>query len=158
MLGDTEDHLHIRGEYKVTCLLALAISGSSPHTWRIRAGSRMLTKVDRIISTYVENTLLNLVIPIQGVGSSPHTWRIHHRFPTNFFSHRIISTYVENTQSLLMVQRQRPGSSPHTWRILDALGPFMAMSRIISTYVENTAPFSAALALLEDHLHIRGEY
>ena len=51
-----QDHLHIRGEYSNPMIIKCLISGSPPHTWRIQLEIRGTTSVDRITSTYVENT------------------------------------------------------------------------------------------------------
>ena len=112
------------------------------------------------------------------IGSSPHTWRI---LGDNCHSVRcmgIISTYVENTNfsrvdlaidedhlhirgeyALAMVGIINTiGSSPHTWRIRATGVHLWGFLRIISTYVENTVKALLSSKLVQDHLHIRGEY
>ena len=91
-----KDHLHIRGEYALVSNNTPRIPGSSPHTWRIPFLVKLVLVFLRIISTYVENTILFILIllvaqdhlHIRGeyslkelngssvLGSSPHTWRI----------------------------------------------------------------------------------
>ena len=51
-----KDHLHIRGEHIRNTLKNLFSRGSSPHTWRTLDQINAQTNLDRIISTYVENT------------------------------------------------------------------------------------------------------
>ena len=132
-----QDHLHIRGEYQLTKLHQALPIGSSPHTWRIRMFGNLGLTVIRIISTYVENT---------------------HRY----------SEYKELKQDHLHIRGEYDtsfilnlayiGSSPHTWRILAPNFHTIAMIRIISTYVENTLHISLISMIVQDHLHIRGEY
>ena len=50
------------------------------------------------------------------------------------------------------------GSPPHTWRIHSKTGATSLPERITSTYVENTGTNEGYILLIEDHLHIRGEY
>ena len=50
------------------------------------------------------------------------------------------------------------GSPPHTWRIRDKITPKDVQYGITSTYVENTYNVDGNIAVVEDHLHIRGEY
>ena len=50
------------------------------------------------------------------------------------------------------------GSPPHTWRIQFDSKQDAIDCRITSTYVENTLIRSILNRILEDHLHIRGEY
>ena len=69
-----EDHLHIRGEYQLLLLKMVLAIGSPPHTWRILASSAPLDSHDGITSTYVENTVKNVLghksledhLPIRG--------------------------------------------------------------------------------------------
>ena len=90
------DHLHIRGEYIDAFETQYTQTGSPPHTWRIHKVRFVVTKTDRITSTYVENTVslrelspfLKDHLHIRGEygiywelmqhekGSPPHTWRI----------------------------------------------------------------------------------
>ena len=51
-----EDHLHIRGEYRLIWQSVMLRIGSPPHTWRIRYFQASLWRSFRITSTYVENT------------------------------------------------------------------------------------------------------
>ena len=132
--------------------------GSSPHTWRILSMTTICSNVTRIISTYVENTVIGLCemyqvkdhLHIRGeysmltvisqllIGSSPHTWRILFKLFQLLLVRRIISTYVENTSLVAAKTAVASGSSPHTWRILYFFPCFHLSIRIISTYVENT--------------------
>ena len=57
-----EDHLHIRGEYQTKVTDPSGQEGSPPHTWRIQVMSTQWTSYTGITSTYVENTLLLLVV------------------------------------------------------------------------------------------------
>ena len=118
------------------------------------------------------------MLNVTGKGSSPHTWRIPAKTQTYFEHASIISTYVENTRLVQHLFRlfqdhlhirgeyllHRPrydyhqGSSPHTWRILNLCRSGADVIGIISTYVENTQVLFKVQALIQDHLHIRGEY
>ena len=89
------DHLHIRGEHQILIEIGKKQSGSSPHTWRTPKPISDLRMTDRIISTYVENTIvlktmktyykdhlhirgehsIGAATTSVGLGSSPHTWR-----------------------------------------------------------------------------------
>ena len=60
-IASFEDHLHIRGEYAKFNQLALDISGSPPHTWRILNYFPSMDGVARITSTYVENTEVSIL-------------------------------------------------------------------------------------------------
>ena len=95
----SKDHLHIRGEYNLLPKIQIIQLGSSPHTWRILRTNLSKPQKSRIISTYVENTVLTLRKWVWQIGSSPHTWRIHYFDNGSQFAYRIISTYVENTYS-----------------------------------------------------------
>ena len=55
------DHLHIRGEYATATKTQKGLLGSPPHTWRILTSMLDDYGVDRITSTYVENTLVALI-------------------------------------------------------------------------------------------------
>ena len=57
-----------------------------------------------------------------------------------------------------MTAKLMPGSPPHTWRIQVISLLVVLMLRITSTYVENTVKMKPNTRILEDHLHIRGEY
>ncbi len=112
-----EDHLHIRGEYPFRFDLSQQITGSPPHTWRIREDLQFQFTRNRITSTYVENTeFFNSLstyikdhLHIRGeytliasrnpnlIGSPPHTWRIRIFCPHSVQYIGITSTYVENT-------------------------------------------------------------
>ncbi len=112
------------------------------------------------------------------IGSSPHTWRTPEALRCKQYMLRIISTYVENTYSFIsklhivedhlhirgehgvidLENKTESGSSPHTWRTLTAWTQKGRRLRIISTYVENTQLPPAHWAIVEDHLHIRGEH
>ena len=91
-----KDHLHIRGEYELLSTPDEDPIGSPPHTWRILRFSIYSHRLNRITSTYVENTLLlqiriirnqdhlhirgEYLLPgyhnVKPKGSPPHTWRI----------------------------------------------------------------------------------
>ena len=93
---NVEDHLHIRGEYHELGYSYSTYQGSPPHTWRILRFSIYSHRLNRITSTYVENTLLlqiriirnqdhlhirgEYLLPgyhnVKPKGSPPHTWRI----------------------------------------------------------------------------------
>ena len=75
----------------------MTLSGSSPHTWRIPV--RLPENGDRvrIISTYVENTLLFSMFS-----------------PLNKDHLHIRGEYLQEENEKL----REEGSSPHTWRIL----------------------------------------
>ena len=131
------DHLHIRGEYVNKITLLLINQGSSPHTWRILASVLALLMLDRIISTYVENTKLSLL---------KYQMEQDH-------------LHIRGEYSLMLIQHKRIwGSSPHTWRILKLPSVNFIIFRIISTYVENTSWVKIRCQWKRDHLHIRGEY
>ena len=173
-----KDHLHLRGEYLCLYHLKEHVIGSSPLTWRIHLLAVSKVHLQRIISTYVENTNWVWGIFKREWGSSPLTWRIRLSRSSAWRLNGIISTYVENTPSVLMnswefgdhlhlrgeyqdmaqlIQLQQ-GSSPLTWRIPSLSVKLKSSDRIISTYVENThAPCVRALGE-RDHLHLRGEY
>ena len=51
-----QDHLHIRGEYRLIRGITEKSKGSPPHTWRILHVFADYTSRRRITSTYVENT------------------------------------------------------------------------------------------------------
>ena len=73
--------------------------------------------LNRITSTYVENTLSVIGITI---GHEDHL-------------------HIRGEYELLTVLTVlRSGSPPHTWRILTFYGHLRPMLRITSTYVENT--------------------
>ena len=92
----TGDHLHIRGEYVENVEVHSLQIGSPPHTWRIQFEAELYEQVDRITSTYVENTFNAIrygemsqdhlhirgeydrlhIIDQAHTGSPPHTWRI----------------------------------------------------------------------------------
>ncbi|MBI1699757.1 hypothetical protein HYQ59_1103 [Lactobacillus crispatus] len=55
----SEDHLHIRGEYRVLLSKELSGMGSPPHTWRIHFVVHEQIKKYGITSTYVENTAID---------------------------------------------------------------------------------------------------
>ena len=113
------DHLHIRGEYSSSALSCFSLIGSPPHTWRIQVDVVRLNLMNRITSTYVENTNTTSIQPIGNqdhlhirgeylmlrgmpmvrLGSPPHTWRIHISLVDLKISSGITSTYVENTLS-----------------------------------------------------------
>ena len=131
------DHLHIRGEYFCIDFHMSEKIGSSPHTWRIPESLNVNTDWYRIISTYVENTLLIS------------------RIMRKAFNHlHIRGEYVDIVTNAIIGQ----GSSPHTWRILIAMPPLGHIRRIISIYVENTTRWEQIYYGTGDHLHIRGEY
>ena len=90
-----------------------------------------------ITSTYVENTVLNET-PKEKVWDHLH----------------IRGEYISCKQQL----DGHSGSPPHTWRILIYFLFVAVCSGITSTYVENTDTSFSEETILEDHLHIRGEY
>ena len=63
--SSSKDHLHIRGEHLYRLMWILQFIGSSPHTWRTRKIYANRNLLVRIISTYVENTLLSGSISIR---------------------------------------------------------------------------------------------
>ena len=115
----------------------MTLSGSSPHTWRIPV--RLPENGDRvrIISTYVENTLLFSMFS-----------------PLNKDHLHIRGEYLQEENEKL----REEGSSPHTWRIHKEAIQLISIARIISTYVENTFTLGDKNEKCRDHLHIRGEY
>ena len=118
-------------------LIRSSNAGSSPHTWRILIKPAVLQEVLRIISTYVENTIIQ------------HSCR-------SFSEDHL---HIRGEYSLKgETSRLYKGSSPHTWRIQIILVGVHLATRIISTYVENTFYHSKQLPSYWDHLHIRGEY
>ena len=155
----TRDHLHIRGEYALSCYIDPGYKGSPPHTWRILPFTSVRSWRIRIISTYVENTILAMILAhlvqdhlhIRGEyswvrldsgvnsGSPPHTWRIQLFSNHLHLLTRITSTYVENTAKMSKRLRKDTGSPPHTWRIQFEAELYEQVDRITSTYVENTS-------------------
>ena len=131
-----KDHLHIRGEHPSFRSWVRLLWGSSPHTWRTLRIIYLIAISDRIISTYVENTIALTYLSYVIIGSSPHTWRTLKNYMTQPMRFRIISTYVENTFSNVVsdvagkdhlhirgehsqaqsMNNVYSGSSPHTWR------------------------------------------
>ena len=91
------DHLHIRGEYYYNIKPFDKAQGSSPHTWRIPISSSCMLITSRIISTYVENTQIYMLMN-----------------PINK-DHLHIRGEYPNIKLVLKIVK---GSSPHTWRIL----------------------------------------
>ena len=115
----------------------IGLVGSSPHTWRILQCNCLPILMLRIISTYVENTSICSRCYIQ-IGDHLHI--------------RGEYCLIHCISSLIL------GSSPHTWRILVPRASAILDFGIISTYVENTKMMKQASKIVEDHLHIRGEY
>ena len=103
--GKGWDHLHLRGEYLFVIKKLWIRVGSSPLTWRIPSSAKVTLDLIRIISTYVENTRMRLVIFGYRYGSSPLTWRILKALSSFYDEVGIISTYVENTTSLELSKR-----------------------------------------------------
>ena len=132
-----EDHLHIRGEYRLIWQSVMLRIGSPPHTWRIRYFQASLWRSFRITSTYVENTIF------PSVTMAVFQDHLHIR-----------GEYRDLNRN----KDFRAGSPPHTWRILVLQEQSYTRLRITSTYVENTPDFSAIFPSWVDHLHIRGEY
>ena len=93
-----EDHLHIRGEYRIRVAINHLSLGSPPHTWRIQIKFADYNPRIRITSTYVENTAFLAQLSSNPKGSPPHTWRIPMWQDWDKFTARITSTYVENTR------------------------------------------------------------
>ena len=113
------------------------LSGSPPHTWRIHKMKLKRSHLNRITSTYVENTV-HEAKPISDVEDHLH---IRGEYTiNNIYSTRVL------------------GSPPHTWRIPEHLCCDKATRRITSTYVENTKTSNSIRPRSWDHLHIRGEY
>ena len=105
--------------------------------WRIPTAERSPKMEVRIISTYVENTITR------------------NHFPVHLKDHlHLRGEYCICSRFHLF----RVGSSPLTWRILEDDEGHRAMIRIISTYVENTSQSFGCILLVQDHLHLRGEY
>ena len=92
-----KDHLHMCGEYLMTCKKRLLIWGSPPHVWRIRISTNSIDQITGITSTCVENTTLSFSLFILKVGSPPHVWRIPLQNCPNLLQFGITSTCVENT-------------------------------------------------------------
>ena len=132
-----EDHLHIRGEYDISKRHYGGLSGSPPHTWRIQKWRKNNLKSTRITSTYVENTV---ILTETKILERDH---LHIRGEYWFCRNKVI---------------QDLGSPPHTWRIQYLLPSSPNGKGITSTYVENTVKMKPNTRILEDHLHIRGEY
>ena len=177
-MKETQDHLHIRGEY-FSCLSYFLLSlGSPPHTWRIRGVTYYKTSSGGITSTYVENT--PLLIPFWSFFQDHLHIRGEYLTGSILFGccSGITSTYVENTapidrltdnqQDHLHIrgeylfensfQSRTVGSPPHTWRIQLFMILTKKVLRITSTYVENTIFIYGINLKNWDHLHIRGEY
>ena len=131
------DHLHIRGEYKNSQTDFIRFSGSPPHTWRILQYTIVKDSVNRITSTYVENTF-QIKLKCRKIWDHLH----------------IRGEYQPVPQTITVTL----GSPPHTWRILQLFGRIAIAFRITSTYVENTSLPEIAQSVAKDHLHIRGEY
>ena len=55
---DSEDHLHMCGEYPIYVFPSSANVGSPPHVWRILKLINELGKIIGITSTCVENTVM----------------------------------------------------------------------------------------------------
>ena len=98
---------------------------------------RKIFVMKRIISTYVENTYMEMLYKV--------TVRDHLHLRGEYYS---------ASPCLVSVV----GSSPLTWRILFSISLLSFSSRIISTYVENTIPIPEMKLKVKDHLHLRGEY
>src|SRR5699024_3237288 len=91
------DHLHIRGENKVSNNDFGRDLGSPPHTWRkLNQISSSRCSV-RITSTYVEKTSPMRASPLEMWGSPPHMWRKQLVIVVLIFNFRITSTYVAKT-------------------------------------------------------------
>ena len=97
----------------------------------------LLAAAARIISTYVENTI----------------WKLQESLQCKDHLH-IRGEYSK----IKYTERSGLGSSPHTWRILYCYSHQERKYRIISTYVENTLKDIGKQQIIQDHLHIRGEY
>ena len=91
------DHLHIRGEHNALLKKASTSKGSSPHTWRTPVAGAAISAMGGIISTYVENTVLPVLLKTRS-GDHLHIRGEHE------------STSTDKAES--------SGSSPHTWRTL----------------------------------------
>ena len=155
--ADGTVHPHIRGAYSMILTISASISGSSPHTWGIRAGG---------------------TIPRPSGGSSPHTWGIHSIWQIAAGPIWFIPTYVGHTflpalhfpgsavhphirGAYTSSERNDPatrGSSPHTWGIPGWGNYPPAQRRFIPTYVGHTRPFVAGSRPRPVHPHIRGAY
>ena len=137
VLRRDEDHLHIRGEYSLVIKRSFFMLGSPPHTWRIPIFFSFNVVLFRITSTYVENTNIDC---IKNIINRDHL-HIRGEYP-----------------SRRRFQRSKRGSPPHTWRIHNHNFSSWIFNRITSTYVENTMVKATQCLILQDHLHIRGEY
>ena len=115
--SESQDHLHIRGEYRDLNRNKDFRAGSPPHTWRILVLQEQSYTRLRITSTYVENTVLIAVIA---------KWKRDH-----------LHIRREYAKKLKRLQRAI-GSPPHTWRILPDHMKDLQNLGITSTYVENT--------------------
>ena len=133
----SKDHLHIRGEYPVCCIICRTKKGSPPHTWRIPFVKVTEGTEYGITSTYVENT-----IPL-GSHDAVHEDHLHIRGEYKLSKRQDLACW---------------GSPPHTWRIRQYWVTTAAHVRITSTYVENTTLPTLIRWTKQDHLHIRGEY
>ena len=118
-------------------MIFLALVGSSPHTWRTLINSGLFKPIERIISTYVENTF---IIEVNFIIRWDH---LHIRGEHSFW---------------WFTCNPNEGSSPHTWRTHLIASSFNRNVRIISTYVENTCSSVLDSVSIRDHLHIRGEH
>ena len=178
LVASRKDHLHIRGEYRTDRRWLACMTGSPPHTWRI------LSFVNKLLSFHEDHLHIRgeythqLNWQASPLGSPPHTWRIRNCSMNMTDNVGITSTYVENTQYryyvFLAIQdhlhirgeysleltgtNTASGSPPHTWRILRYCFASLIIRRITSTYVENTQAAEFGYCLIQDHLHIRGEY
>ncbi len=132
-----QDHLHIRGEYTNCAWSANRLTGSPPHTWRIRINRTHASWVYGITSTYVENT--------------PEA-----KDPTGEFEDHLHIRGEYSYSSCVCFKSS--GSPPHTWRIHLLKSSQASIGGITSTYVENTLVALATAFNWQDHLHIRGEY
>ena len=133
-------HPHIRGEYEVSRLNLISLTGSLPHTWGILYGLTPLIYCQRFTPTYVGNTRpcvlrictalvhphirgeypLNLFnFPIY-YGSPPHTWGIRHSSLHRHDFHAVHPHIRGEYSHLGYAGSISVGSPPHTWGIRSA--------------------------------------
>ncbi len=111
------DHLHLRGEYKLTYQFGDFERGSPPLAWRILSATLSATTNIRITSTSVENTFHGM--------TELHTHKDHLHIRGEY-------------QVGLIITKMDQGSPPHPWRILNRNSIKTHITWITSTSVENT--------------------
>ncbi len=130
-------HPHMRGEYAFLDCHLLAISGSSPHAWRICDARRLDAGISRFIPTCVENMLAS----------------------TNWIEFSTVHPHMRGEYKICNERRMAViGSSPHAWRISNRSDGLQQATRFIPTCVENICQVVSLLPALPVHPHMRGEY